>query len=198
MQSKNRWQLSVGNEPSFDFLIQLLLDDGLRVDPFVAHPAHRGDLHRRGLTAAEWLEWLRRIAYARLLAHPQAEIHPMPEWPGSSALAETLVDLWERYRANYSEILRSRRRPIEALFGPERKKDLEFNTNDALAARQSHGLPTLQVFQVRYPVLLVHMATRDIALLGDAFGQLGPAELARSIADAAEKQRVMHGRSGES
>src|SRR5579859_1245958 len=112
----------------------------------------------------------------------------MPEWPGSLALAETLADLWERYRVNYSEIVRSRRRPIEALFGPERKKYLEFTTYDALAARRSHGLPTLQVFQVRYPVLLVHMATRDIALLGDAFGQWEPAELARSIADAAEKQ----------
>jgi hypothetical protein len=82
--------------------------DGLRVEPFVVHAARNGNLHRRGLTPGEWLDWLTRVALSRRLASPDDEIDPMVEWSGPPALLETLTGLWERYRADYLQIVQSR------------------------------------------------------------------------------------------
>jgi hypothetical protein len=117
----------------------------------------------------------------------------MVEWSGALALRETLAGLWERYRADYGNIVQSRTAMLKGLFSHQGPHSSLVGAG-VLQDKKSYGLPTLRVCRVRYPVQVLHMATPDVAVLGDGFGAVVPAEFAHAIADAAEQQRVMHGR----
>jgi hypothetical protein len=194
MQHATRWDLMVGPDAAIGYLVQLLLEDGLRVDPFIAHPALNGDLHRRGLSASEWLEWLRRVVYARLLAGPDAEIHPVLQWRGNPSLKPTLADLWDRYLASYPDLWRSLLQPNGTLFGDRAVRSGLFKRG-VLGADRSYGLPMFRIFVIHYPAPVLYMATPDAAVLSIGPSAPVPAELARAIAGAAEQQRLMHNRS---
>jgi hypothetical protein len=138
----------VENEAAIDFLVALLLMDGLRVEPFVVHTAQNGDLHRRGLTPGAWLDWLTRVAFSRCVASPDHEIDPMVEWSGAPALMETLAGLWTRYRADYGHIVQSRTPMLKGLFSHQGPYSSLAGAG-VFQDKKSHGLPTLRVCRVR-------------------------------------------------
>ena len=191
-----RWGFMVDSDKSIDFLVNLLVGDGLPVDPFVAHRTRRGDLHRLGLTPGLWLDWMHRVVYARLLVGADAEIHPVMQWPGQSTLRSTLSELWDSYLVNYSEVVADRPRfwprpadeAIRRALGDQLRRA-------AVGAESSAGLPMLRIFFVRYPKTVIYMATPDVAIVGDQLGRMEFREVAGVIFEAAARQRALHGRS---
>jgi hypothetical protein len=186
----------VGSDKSIDFLVSLLVGDGLLVDPFVAHRARRSDLHRGGLTPGLWLDWMHRVVYARLLLGADGDIHPVMQWPGPGTLRSTLSELWDSYVANYSDVVADRAKlwPRPADVTTRRAIGQQLG-REAIGAESSNGLPMLRIFLVRYVKPVIYMATHDVAVVGDQLGRMESREIAGVIIEAAAQQRALHGRS---
>lgn len=100
------------------FCVWILQVDGLRVPPFVFHPAGDERLRGLGLDAANWRAWIEATVRAedslsefltlndvrRLTSGQRAEIAALDDkrepprlWPGKSTLRSALEELWPRY-----------------------------------------------------------------------------------------------------
>jgi len=61
------WRWSATRDGAFGFAVWVLMDDGLRVPPFVAHSDGHGRLRAAGLSIDNWRGWVTEIAARHVL-----------------------------------------------------------------------------------------------------------------------------------
>jgi hypothetical protein len=153
-----------------DFCVAALRWDGLRAEPFDAHPEGTGLLRRAGVDAGGWRAWLTAVvaehgAVVRSMAAAAAEpskwmrFVPAPElWRGDAVAGRALAELWPGYLVAASA---AKRRNVERLVtltaGKNWWKELE---------PYHRRIPPLRVFLVSYPEPVVLALPPDAAILG--------------------------------
>lgn len=158
------------------FAVWVLLEDGLQVPPFTAHPDGNQTLRAAGLQEATWRAWVttmvEKVEESHLQPNGRPHIAPVDFWAGSMEVRHALASLWTHWRVNKYEEM------VDAVQAQREVIDIArhtawwpgvawFGMSDGLQHIYSVLYPTL----VYWPVTRLSMVVSDLqkALTADSY-----------------------------
>lgn len=193
--TRDRWYWLTDVNVGVNFCVWTLRADGLRAPPFDRHPDGDGTLREAGLTRTSWRSWLERVLDLQRQFHETSRrgVWPPPRelallssetyrpWEDAPAVGAALAELWPRYYAQ-AEVWR-RRHTLET--DPARPPSAAEGRRLWRAVTRAHGdLPSLRVYLVDYPDVVLALVPPLSALLGTGAGTLPWPTYASSVVQA--------------